>query len=297
MGVGKRYFFLRLVATDSGFLFRLRLLNLHVRVKLCDATLLRRVRLLHIDVHFGLSASHLRLLVGVCERHLRHTLLVGLRNGYLLLLACGGDSHLLVLASLGNACFTLLNLVRNLYRTELLLLLNVSLSLVLRLRFCLLTEVDDIVGGVADVADVDVHQIQTELAQLGVDIILHLGEELVAVGVEFLNGHVGDDETHLSVNDVGDEVLLVVHRESEHTLSGVLHHFGVGADGNGDGRGHVYADVLRRDGARELAVYLHRLHREEVVALDDRPHEGSSAVVELRRLRSAGLTVNDEHLV
>ena len=86
-----------------------------------------------------------------------------------------------------NACLALLYLVRNLYRTEFLLLLNVSLSLVLRLRFCLLTEVDDIVGGVADVADVDVHQIQTELAQLGVDIILHLGEELVAVGVEFLD--------------------------------------------------------------------------------------------------------------
>ena len=211
LGVGKCYLLLRLVATDGSLLLSLSLFNLHVGVELGDATLLSRVSLLHINVLLCLGTSHLRLLVGIGESHLRDAFLVGLRHGYLLLLACGSDSHFLVFAGLGNACLALPYLVRNLYRTELLLLLNVSLSLVLRLRLRLLTEIDDVVGCIAYVADVDVHQIQTELAQFGVDVVLHLGEELVAVGVQLLDGHIGDDETHLSVNHVGDEVLLVVH--------------------------------------------------------------------------------------
>ena len=46
------------------------------------------------------------------------------------------------------------------------------------------SEVDDVVGCVADITDIDIHQVKTELPEFRIDVLTHFGQELIAVGVQ-----------------------------------------------------------------------------------------------------------------
>ena len=54
----------------------------------------------------------------------------------------------------------------------------------------------------------------------------YVGDELVPVGVDFLNVHGRDDHAHLAEDDVLREFLDVLHVQAEHALCGVFHDTG-----------------------------------------------------------------------
>ncbi len=60
----------------------------------------------------------------------------------------------------------------------------------------------DVAGLVGDVLDVHVDQAQADLLQLDLDAVRDVLDQLVAVGVDRLDGHRGDDHAHLSEDDV-----------------------------------------------------------------------------------------------
>ena len=65
----------------------------------------------------------------------------------------------------------------------------------------------DVAGLIGDVLDVDVDEPQADFLQFDLDAVGNVGDQLVAVGVDFLDGHGGDDHAHLAEDDVLREFL------------------------------------------------------------------------------------------
>ncbi len=65
----------------------------------------------------------------------------------------------------------------------------------------------DVAGLIGDVLDVDVDEAQADFPQFHFDAVGNVGDQLVAVGVDFLDGHRGDDHAHLAEDDVLREFL------------------------------------------------------------------------------------------
>ena len=87
-------------------------------------------------------------------------------------------------------------------RAQLLLLGHVDLGLLDGRRGRLATDGLDVARLVGDVGDVDVDQDQADLLELGLERHLDALEELVAVTVDVLDLHRGDDLTELPEDDV-----------------------------------------------------------------------------------------------
>ena len=166
----------------------------------------------------------------------------------------------------------------------LLLLGHVDAGLLHRLRRRPSADGLDVARLVGDVGDVDVDQHQADLLQLRLQRGLDVLQELLAVAVDVLDPHRGDHLPQLAEDDVARPACLIsVGVQAQQADGGVLHHFGVGADGHGEHAGHVDADVLDRQGALERDLDLHRLQAEEGVVLDQRQDEGGAAVDAARR--------------
>ena len=86
------------------------------------------------------------------------------------------------------------------------------------------------------------------------DVLADGGEELVAVGVDLLDVHGRDDQTELSEEDIGGDILDIVDRQTEQTLGGVGHAVRLGGDTDGEAARHVHADVLLRKGVGQVAL-------------------------------------------
>ena len=248
------------ISSDSSLLTGFRLFDFHVGVQFGDAAFLFGICLFDADVFLRFGFGNLRFFLCVGNRYLGNSVLVCIGNRYLLqfLGFCNGD--ILVFAGFCNLRFTFLDLSRDFDSTEFFLFFDISLCFVLGLALGFLTQVHDVVGSIADITDVDIHQIQTEFAEFRVDIVFYFRKEFIAVGVQFFDCHVGYDQTHLTVNDICNQILFVVHGQSQHTFGGVLHDFGIGADSNSDCSRNIYTDILCGKCACQFAVDLHRLH-------------------------------------
>ena len=181
----------------------------------------------------------------------------------------GGVGHLDGLLALGLGHADL---------AQLLLLGHVDLGLLHRLRRRLAADGLDVARLVGDVGDVDVDQHQADLLQLRLQRLLNVLQELVAVAVDVLDPHRGDDLAQLAEDDVAGLLLDLLGAQAEQADGGVLHRLRVGADGDGEDAGHVDADVLDRQRALERDLDLDRLQAEVGVVLDQRPDEGGAAV-------------------
>ena len=188
----------------------------------------------------------MRFFFCVGKGYLRDSLLIRICYRDFLLLFSFGDGDILIFAGFRNLCFTFLYLIGNFDSTQLFLFFDVGLCFVQSLAFSFLTQVDDVVGSVADITDIDVHQIQTELAKFRVDVVFYFRQEFITVGVQLFDSHVCNHQTHLTVYYIRNQVLFVIHCQSQHTFGSILHHFRVCADSYGDGSGYVHTDILGR---------------------------------------------------
>ena len=147
------------ISSDSRFLSSFCLFDFHVGVQFGDTAFLFGVCLLDADILFRFRFGHLRFFFCVGKGYLRDSLLIRIRYRDFLLLLGFGDGDILVFAGFRNLCFTFLYLIGNFDSTQLFLFFDVGLCFVQSLAFSFLTQVDDVVGSVADITDVDVHQI------------------------------------------------------------------------------------------------------------------------------------------
>src|SRR6202030_172481 len=147
-----------------------------------------------------------------------------------------------------------------------------------RLRGRFLTEGIDVTRHVGNVLDVYVDQAQPDFLQLDFDSARDVGDELVAIGVDLLDVHRRDDDTHLSEDDVLREFLYLRGLKTEHALGRILHHARLRRDAYCEGRRRIDADVLFRKRALEIDLDRHRREIEELIVLDDGPDEGGAAV-------------------
>ena len=74
-----------------------------------------------------------------------------------------------------------------------------------------LAERVDVAGLIGDVLDVDVDETQADFSQFDLDAVGNVLDELVAVGVDFLDRHRGDDDAHLAEDDVLRQFLRPRH--------------------------------------------------------------------------------------
>ncbi len=165
------------------------------------------------------------------------------------------------------------------------------------LRGGFLAERLDVARFVGHVLDVDVDQAQADFFKLGADVVRDGLDELVAVGVDFLDAHGGDDLPHLAEDDFLGELRDLRAVEAEQALGGVAHFVGIGGDADGEGRGHADADVLLGERVVQLDVDRHRAQVEELVVLNDGQNERRAAVHAARAAALADAAVDDEHAV
>ncbi len=175
---------------------------------------------------------------------------------------------------------------------------HVAAGLLNRLRGRLLADRLDIARLVGDVGDVDVNEHQADLAQLGLERVLHRFEKLVAVAVDVLDLHRGDHLAELAEDHVFRLLLDFSRVEIQQADGRVLHLLGRRADGHGEHAGHVDADVLHRQRPAERNLDLHRLQAEPGVILDERIDELRAAVDARGRLVTCTrLAVNHQDAV
>ena len=165
-----------------------------------------------------------------------------------------------------------------------------------------LTKGLDVAGLVADVGDVHVNEPQADFPQLALHAGGHGFQEFVAVGVDFLNLHGGDNQTHLAENDVLSQLLYLHQLQTQQPLGRVLH--GARFGGNADGKpgGHVDADVLAGQGIFQIHADGHGGQIHVLVRLDDGLDERGAAVDAFGAaggavLVGADFTVDDHDLV
>ena len=107
----------------------------------------------------------------------------------------------------------------------------------------------------------------------------------------------GDGQAELADDDLGGHRLDPSMIEIEHAHSGVVHDIRGEADRDGEGAGHVDADVLMGQGSLEGDVDGAGRKVEKGVSLDEGPHEGSSAMVALDGFAAAYPSIDDEDFV
>ena len=97
------------------------------------------------------------------------------------------------------------------------------------------TERVDIAGFIGNVLDIDVDQPDTDLAQLDLNPVGDVLDQLVTVGVDLFDRHGGDHNTHLAEDNVLGQLLNVIEREPQEALSSVLHYTAFRGDTHGKG--------------------------------------------------------------
>ena len=179
-----------------------------------------------------------------------------------------------------------------------LLLGHLDLGLVDGTSSGLTAEGVDVARLVGDVLDVDVDQLEADLAELDLEGTGDVVDQTLAVGVDLLDRHGGDDHTHLAEDDVSGERLDLGDLLVQQALGGVLHDARLLGHGDREGGRRVHADVLLRQRTLELDVDRDRGQVEPGVALDDGEHERAAALVELCGLAgAAGAAVDHEDAV
>ena len=198
--------------------------------------------------------------------------------------ACRRHLHALIALGHGSADLAALGLLG-----------DPDLGLVDRARCGFLAQCVDVAGLVRDVLDVHVDEPQADLLQLDFHAVRDVLDQLVAVGVDLLDRHRGDDDTHLTEDDVASELLDLALRLTQDALGRVFHHARLGGDAHREGRGRVHTDVLLRQRALELDVDGNGGQVQELVVLDDGPHErGATVVAPGGKPLAADLAVDDE---
>jgi hypothetical protein len=155
----------------------------------------------------------------------------------------------------------------------------------------------DVARLVGDVGDVHVDQHEADLAELRLQRGLDALEEPVAVPVDLLDLHRGDDLTQLTEDDVLAPASMSPGLEAQQADGRILHDARLGADGDGEDGRHVDADVLDGQGAAQRDLDLQRLEVEVGVVLDQRDHEGAATVETLAGGLAADLSVHDQDRV
>ena len=130
----------------------------------------------------------------------------------------------------------------------------------------------------------------------------HRFQKLVAIGVDLLNVHGGDDETQLTEDDVFCQLLDLIQPQTEQPLGGVLHHARLHRNAHRETGRHIDTDVLMGQGVCEVDIDGHRGQIQVFIRLDDRPDKRRTAVDTLGGtgravLVRADLTVDHQHLV
>ena len=204
---------------------------------------------------------------------------------------CLGDADVFVTVGLGLTDFT-----------ETVLFGDALLGLVDGLGGGFLTERLDVARLVADVGHVDVDQLQTDLSQLSLDVGADVGQELIAVRVDLLDVHRGDDEAQLTEEDVGGNVLNVVRVLAEQAFGCVGHALRFGGNTDGESAGHIHADVLLTQRVGQVTLDGDGREVEEGVVLKHGPDEGGAAVdtacgADAPLFVATGFTVNDQDFV
>ena len=164
-------------------------------------------------------------------------------------------------------------------------------------RGCFLAQGADVAGGVLNVRDIGVNEVEAHLVQLHVHAFRNALDEFFAVGVDFLNGHGGDHHAHLAHDDFRSQVADFLPGAAQQARGGVLHDFRQGGDAHDEGGGDVHADVLGGEGALEGHVNVDGVQVQVAVGLEDRKHEGGTAVVAFGGLARAHLAEDDEDFV
>ena len=263
--------------------FRLRLLNLGLRIELRHLAALRRLRRLHREFgvrgrdqrtravlardRVGLLALHedallrLGLLLtlyrgGFVLRHpdLQVAVGFGLANGrqrFLLLHvdALVGLGLLLALLGLGQVLRHLDGALANLFglthRALAILVGDVDLGLVDGLGRRLLADALDVSRLVRDVGDVHVDEIQADLVELGCHVAADRIQEFLAILVDLLDGQRRHRQSQLAKDDFARHALDRILVEVEHALGRVVHDGFFGADAHRERARHVDANVLQ----------------------------------------------------
>ena len=150
-----------------------------------------------------------------------------------------GDLDRLELLGLGDAD-----------RPVFLLLGDVDLGLVDRRAGGLAADRLDVARVVGQVGDVDVDQHQADLAELHLQRVLDVLQELLAIAVDLVDGHRRDHLAELAEDQVGRLGADLLAGEVQQADRGVLHHLGLGADGDGEDARHVHPDVLEQERPR-----------------------------------------------
>ena len=166
----------------------------------------------------------------------------------------------------------------------------------------LLAQGVNVAGLVGDVGDVDVDEAQADLLELALHVAGDGLQELVAVGIDLLDVHGGDDQAELAEDDVLGQLLDLLELQAQQALGGVLHDPRLGGDAHGEAAGDVDADVLAGQSVFQIHRDGHGGQIQELIGLDDRPDKGRAAVDALGTaggavLVAAHLAVDDHNLV
>ena len=158
------------------------------------------------------------------------------------------------------------------------------------------SEGDDIARLIFDIADVDVNEIKADFFKLAGNGFVHFGEEGLAVLVDLLDLHCGNNGTHLTENDVLRLVFNLRAGESKQTNGRVLHDaLGVGNCGGNGGR-DGYADIFLRERVLQIDWNHERFEIEIGKILEQRPDESRAAVDTFGRT-TAGLAIDHQNFI
>jgi hypothetical protein len=239
-----------------------RAVTLILGLLLCDGRLAIELR----DLHCGVALGRL-------HADLARTVRVG--DGDLLLLRCRCDRDL----------------------AELLLHGDIAARLLHRARASLAADRLDVARFVVEVLDVHVDQLEADLLQLGLQRVLDVRTELVAIAIDVLDLHRCNDLSHLTEDDVHCQIADLPGRQPEHARGRVLLKLLGVADRDRHLARHAHADVLERERVGQVDVDLKRQQRQEIGLLDDGPDERAAAADHARGLTRADLAGDYQHTV
>ncbi len=265
-----------------------------------------RLRFAGDGLCFGRCYGYALSLLGVLD--LRLTLECRRLLSNPLLLFQLGDAHRLLTRRFADADVAQLGRVRYLHHpltlgvgdahfAQLFLIGNVTACLLYRRRSRLAPDRLDVPRFVVDVGDVHVDEHQSDLLELRLQRLLNVVQKCLAILVDLLDAHGGDDLPKLPEDDVLRLALHLRSIELEQANGGVGTRFVAGADGNGEHARYANPDVLEREGIAQGNVYLNRLEAQIVVFLDDRPHERAAARKAACHFSGADFSRYDQNLV
>ena len=177
------------------------------------------------------------------------------------------------------------------------LLSNTNFSFVDCLCSSLLTESLDVAAFILDIGHVHIDQAQTDLLQFYLDVSRDSLKELVAIGVQLLDTHRGNNQTKLAEKDVSSQFLNLLRRLSKQAFCSSQHAFGLRTDTNCKAARHIHANVLLRKGIRQVCIDADRRKREVSVVLDDGPYESATTMHTLGTLAVATITIDNQYLI